>query len=207
MELKIADGTDCSNEGCLQVLDRLEERVAVGTIRRRFLFAQPNPDGIQAPTQSLEQMVDRLQGCRRLGLMESGPDGEAREQSDEQLPEDCGGDAMARQDILQKDRAGAAAASALAAIGAVNPLASDLALVGLGQVVAVKKAVPVQRLGSTAVATALLLERKTPTLSASSSRTKRGMGMAPLVPPLTATVETFDLEHGTANGGTQSEGG
>jgi hypothetical protein len=207
MELKLADGTDRSNEGCLQVLDGLEERIAVGTIRRRFPIAQANPNGIQTPTQSLEQVVDGLQGHRRLDAMEGSPDGEPRDQSDEQLSEDRGGDGMAGQDILQEDQAGAAAASALAALGAVNPLAPDLAPRGLGRVVAKEQAVPVERLGSTAVATALLLERKTPTLSASRSGTNRGMGMSALVPSPTAAVETFNSDRGTANGGTQLDGG
>lgn len=207
MKLKLTDETNRSTEGCLQVFDGLEKRIAVGTIRRRMAVAQTNSDGIQAPTQSVEQVVDGLQGHRRFGLMEGRPDGVARQKSDQELSEDRGGDAMAGQDILQEDRAGAAAASALAAIGAVNSLAPDLVLVGLGQVVAVKEAVPVQRLSSTAVATALLLERKTPTLSASRLVTNRGIGMAALVPSLTATVETFDRDHGTADGGTQLDGG
>ncbi len=206
-ELKLANRTDRSRAGCLQMLDGLEERIAVGTVWRRFPVAEPNPNCVQAPTQSLEQMVDRLQRHRRFDLMESRPDGMACQQGDQQMSQDCGRDGMARQNSFQEDRAGAATTSAFAAIGAVDPLAADLAFVGLGRVIAVKQAVPVQRLGCTAVATAMLLERKTPTLSASMLLMNRGMGMAKLVPSRAVAVQTSDSNDGAANGGTQLDEG
>lgn len=207
MELKLANWTDRSRAGSLQMLDGLEERIAVGTVWRRFPVAQPNPNCVQAPTQSLEQMVDRLQRYRRIDLMESRPDGMGCQQADQQMSQDCGRDGMARQNIVQEERAGAPATSAFAPIRTVDPLAPHLAFVGLGRIIAVKQAVPVQRLGCTAVAAAMLLERKTPTLSASMLLMNRGMGMAKLVPSRAVAVQTSDSNHGAANSGTQVDEG
>jgi len=77
-----------------------------------------------------------------------------------------------RQHVRQHQRKGASATAALPAIGTKHPLAAEALPAGLVGIVAAKKAVPVQCFRLTAAGTALLLEGKSTSASAGSSRTK-----------------------------------
>jgi len=77
-----------------------------------------------------------------------------------------------RQNIREHQRKCSATTLALPAIGTKHPLATNGLAAGFGRIIAAKNAVPVQRLDPAAAGTALLLEGKSESFSAGSSRTK-----------------------------------
>lgn len=79
---------------------------------------------------------------------------------------------MARQNVCQHEGKGFAAAALLPTIGTKHPLAPDGLAAGLGRIVAVQQAVPVQGFNLAAAGAALLLEQKSRVLNSSWSRTK-----------------------------------
>ena len=79
---------------------------------------------------------------------------------------------MPRQHVRQQQREGAPATAALAAIRTEHPLPTQTLAAGLVGIVAAQDAVPVQGLALAAAGTALLLEGKSASFSAGSSRTK-----------------------------------
>ena len=95
-ELKLPDGTNRVGEGGLQMREGLEQRIVVSTIWRPLSGAQAHPQHIRSPAQSLEEMINRLQGRRRLDLVKDRTNGGAAQKSGQQLPEHGGGDRVAR---------------------------------------------------------------------------------------------------------------
>jgi hypothetical protein len=118
-------------------------------------------------------VIPRLQRKRQVEAVRRGPDAGLREQRRQQRPRRRGRKRVPGQHRRQKPRQRASAPAALAAVGAEDPLAADRLAVGRRRIVAVKQAVPVQRLSVTAAGTALLLERNSSCWRAGSSRTKR----------------------------------
>jgi hypothetical protein len=79
---------------------------------------------------------------------------------------------VTRQNVCQHEGKGFSAAASPPAIGTKHPLASDGLAAGLGRIVAVKKAVPVQGFILSAAGAALLFEGKSRVFNSSWSRTK-----------------------------------
>lgn len=142
-ELKLAHWTEGVHEEPLQMFDRLQQRIGLRTLGRRPASAQGRAHLIQALAQPVQQMINRLQSQRLTQRRDHGLDAGLAQPLDQQLPQPRGGEAMARQDVGQKNGKGASAAAALAAVGTKDPLTSDGLSVGLVGIVAVKEAVPV----------------------------------------------------------------
>jgi hypothetical protein len=79
---------------------------------------------------------------------------------------------VTRQNLSQKNGKRAPATPAPPAIGTKHPLSAHPLRTGLGGIVAAQETVPVQRFRSLAAWTALLLEGKSVSFSADSSRAK-----------------------------------
>jgi len=105
-------------------------------------------------------MVARLQSKKRTDRACGGFDGKAREQLTKQLPKKRGIEGVARKRVAEKDRERASAPRALAAIGAEDTLTTRDSAMGLGGIVALEKAMAVQRTGPLAEWAALLFKRK-----------------------------------------------
>jgi len=110
---------------------------------------------------------------------------------------------MPRQHVGQQQREGAPASAALAAIRTEHPLAPLALAAGLVGIVAAQDAVPVQGFSPPAAGAALLLEGKSASFSAGSSRTKwKGRwNIRSCCPRNSIAVELFF--DGTPDGGTR----
>jgi hypothetical protein len=122
-------------------------------------------------------VIHRLQRKRQVERERGSADAGLREQRRQERPEPWGRERVPWQHCRQKQGERVPATAALAAVGAEDPLAPDRLAGGVGRIVAVKQAVPVQGFGETAAGTALLLERKSSCWRAGSSRTKRNLGV------------------------------
>lgn len=157
-ELKLARWTDRVGESRFQMLESLEKWIVPSTVGRSGSATEVNTQAVQAAAQSLEQMINRLQGGERFDLMESRPDRSAGQHSRQDLPEGRGADRVSGQNVIQEDRKGVSTASALAPIGAEDSLAANRVPIRLGAAVPEQETVPVKRLRRSALSAAVLFE-------------------------------------------------
>ena len=175
-ELKFTHRTGRWGEDVLQMLDGVPKRIGLHARGRFLAAAQEAAQNVQPLPQAGQQVIPRLQRKGQADGLRRGADAGLGEQRRQQRPQDGGRERVTRQHRRQKQGKRAPATAALAAVGAEDPLAPNRLAGGVGRIVAVEQAVPVQRLRLTAAGTALLLERKSSCWSAGSSRTKRNLG-------------------------------
>ena len=125
------------------MLDRLQQRIDLGTLRRRLSATEPATHHVQALAQPVEHMIKRLQAKGRRQPPGRGLERSAGQALAQQVPEHRGRQTVTGQDLSPENGKRASAAAALAAIGTKNPLTTDRLAVGIGGVVAVEKTVPV----------------------------------------------------------------
>ena len=156
------------------MLDRLAERVRVGTAWGFLPAAQPAANVRQPVAQPLQQMIDRFQGKRQAQILNGGFDASVGQKLNQEFAQECGPNGVARQNFGQEDRKCFPATAATTAIRTKDPLAAaqPAAIVSSG-IIAVEDTVPVQRFILTAAWTALLFERKSSSFSFAASATKR----------------------------------
>lgn len=138
----------------------MQKGIGKGGRRSVALTEQKRTDGIEPETKPGKQMINCFQRKRESKRLGSRLDGRGSKQLAKQLPEKGGSESVTRQNVSKEKRKGAATAPALAAIRTKDPLPPDHGGIGRSGIVAVKKAVPVQRLVAVTAWTALLLERK-----------------------------------------------
>lgn len=139
---------------------RLEKRIGKTGGGSVVLAAQKRTNGIEPETKPGKQMINCFQRKRGRQSLGCRFNGRGSEQLAKQLPEKGGSESVARQNVSKVKGKGAATASALASVGTKDPLPPDDVCIGRSGIVAIEKAVPVQRLVAVAAWTALLLERK-----------------------------------------------
>lgn len=142
------------------MFDSLEKWIGVRTFRGRMARAEFGAHKIQALAQTSEQMVGRLQSKKRTDCPCGRFDGNTSQQLAKQLPKKRGIKGVSGQSVGEKEREGASATRAITAIGTEHTLAARDRAGGLSWIVALKKAVTVQRTGQIAEWAALLFERK-----------------------------------------------
>lgn len=125
------------------MLGRLQEGIALEAVRSFLPATQASPHSIQPVAQALEQMINRLQGKGQTCRLRRGLDSGFGQQLDQQLPHNGGVEGVPRQHLRPKNGEGAPAAAAPAAIGAKDSLSPSGLAIGLGGIVAEKKAVPI----------------------------------------------------------------
>jgi hypothetical protein len=139
-----------------------------------------SPHDIQATAQTLAQVVERFKSQGQAQGVGGALERSAGEQSDQESAQERGGHGVAWKRVGQENGEGMAATGAMAAIGAKHALAAERLPGGVGGIVAVQEAVPVQEADTVAALAALLFEGKSWWFNASQSRTKRngvwGMG-------------------------------
>ncbi|HET8667384.1 MAG TPA: hypothetical protein VFM10_05340 [Terriglobales bacterium] len=156
------------------MLDRLTQRVRVGTGWGFLPAAQPAANVRQAVAQPLQQMIDRFQGKGQTQMLNGGFDASVGQELNQEFAQECGPNGVARQDVGQEDRECFSATAATAAIRTKDPLAAaQAAAIVSNGIIAVEDTVPIQRFSLTAAWTALLFERKSSSLSFAASATKQ----------------------------------
>jgi hypothetical protein len=116
MRLKLGRRAIAPWESGLEMLDGLKQRIGLAALRRRSQKAEAGAQGIHAPAQALQKMIQSLvnkrkslgTGCRRNRL--------PVQQGNEQLPQKDSRDSKTGHHIRQKDRKRSPASPALAAI-------------------------------------------------------------------------------------------
>lgn len=173
-KLKIAHRTEAFGKYRLEMLDRLAERIRMGTGWGFLPAAQPAANIRQALAQPSQQMIDRFQDKGQAQILNGGFDASVAQTLNQEFAQECGPNSVARQDIRQEDRKCFSTTTATTAIRTKDPLtAAQPAAIAFGGIIAVKDTVPVQRFILAAAWTALLLERKSSSFSFGASATKR----------------------------------
>ena len=174
LETKLEGGrwTALGGEHGLEMFDRVQPWIGLGAGRRRLFAAKPRAPVVQPPTQPAPEAIHRLQRKRQAQLVRRRLEGKTGQQFQEPGPHQRSGHGVTRQNLSQKNGKRAPATAAAAAIGTKHPLATRPLRAGLGGIVAAQETVPVQRFDALAAWTALLLEGKSDSFSADSSRTK-----------------------------------
>lgn len=155
-----------------QMLDRVQQRIRLGAGRRRPLAAKARTPVVEPLAQSTSEAIHRLQRKRQAQLLRRRLERKPRQQLHEPWPHQRRRQRVTRQHLRQQEREGFSTTAPPPAIGTKHPLAPQRLRPGLGGIIAVQETVPVQRLNTLAAWTALLLEGKSASLSAGSSRTK-----------------------------------
>lgn len=173
-KLKIAHRTETFGKYRSEMLDRLAQRISVGTGWGFLSAAQPAANVRQAEAQPLQQMVDRFQGKGQAQILNRGLDASVGQKLNQEFAQQCGPNGVARQHVSQEDRKCFSATAATTSVRTEDPLAAaePAAIVFCG-IIAVEDTVPVQRFILAAAWTALLLERKSSSFSFAASATKR----------------------------------
>jgi hypothetical protein len=143
--LKVGHRTNPLRKETPQMLDRLEQRIGLGTGSRLLLSAKHRTHPSQLLAQSVQHMVERLQRKGQGQRFGRRFDGTTGQQSVEQSPQPWSRHRMSRQHLGQENRKTPSTAATLTPIAAPHPLAPlhpSLA-VGRARVVAVKLAVAV----------------------------------------------------------------
>ena len=173
-KLKIAHRTEAFGKYQLEMLDRLAERIRVGTGWGFLPVAQPAANVRQPLAQPLQQMIDRFQGKRQAQILNGGFDANVGQILNQEFTQQCGPNGVARQNVGQEDRKGFSTTTATTAIRTKNPLAAaQSAAIVFSRIITVEDTVPVQRFILAAAWTALLFERKNSSFSFTASATKR----------------------------------
>jgi len=144
-DLKLPDWTRGVWKDGLKMLDRLQERVGLGTGRRFLIAAQKRANHLQASAQSSAQMIKRRHVKQRVKRQGGGIERKAAQPKAEQRPQQRGGDTVPGQHIGQKDRERASTAPALAAIRAKDTLPPETPPLPAIGIIAAKKAVTIER--------------------------------------------------------------
>jgi hypothetical protein len=160
IQLKITHRTKRVCENGFEMCNSLEKRIDVRTLGRTLAGTKTAAHGIQTMAQASKQMIAGLQGKKRTDHVRGAFDGNVGQQSAEQLPEQRCVEGVARKNAAEKEGKGASATRSSAAIGTEHTLAASDGAAGFCGIVAVKKAVTVQRTGPLAEWAALLFERK-----------------------------------------------
>ena len=142
-ELKITHWTERASEDRLQMLNRLQDRIALGTVRRFASPAQAGANPVQALSQPLDQVIHCLQGQAQSRSFMAGLERGSRKPRAQHLPEQRRVDGVARQHLREEHRKCFAATSPLPAVGTKDPLAALAPAIAPLRIVAVKNAVPV----------------------------------------------------------------
>ena len=158
--LKVRHRTRRSREHRLKMSHRLRERIDAGTRRRLTSREKHGAQDIEPSTQSTRKMIERLQGEMRVKRLDSALQRTPRKQQTEQSPNNRRGDTVARHYSSQENRERLTASAAPPTIAAKDPLPPEHAGVSSGGIVAVKKAVAVERAGALAMRATPMLERK-----------------------------------------------
>jgi len=189
-------------ENRLKMFNGLQQWIGLRTGRRHLPLAQPGANHIQLLTQFAPQPIHRFQREGQPQFFRRRLERTARQQPDQQLPKQRGGKSVARQNLGQTKGKRASTTAALPTIGTKDPLAAPHLAIGSYRVIAMKKAVPVQRADSFAVRARPLLEQKSCVFSSRSSRTKQksDCGIRPCCLNPTGFVQLF---YGTADGATR----
>lgn len=143
--LKVSHRTNPLRKETPHMLDRLEQRIGLGTGSRLLLSAKHRTHSSQLLAQSVQHMVERLQRKGQGQRFGRRFDGTTGQQSVEQSPQPWSRHRMSRQHLGQENRKAPPTAATLTPIAAPHPLAPlhpSLA-VGRARVVAVKLAVAV----------------------------------------------------------------
>lgn len=170
--LKSGGRTPLAREHGLQVFNGVQQGINPSADRRWLLAAKAGPPIVELPTQFPPEVIDRLQCKGQPEFFGGGFDGKSGQQFHQPGPQARGGERVPWQHVRQHQGEGAPATAALAPIGTEDPLAPDGAPVGFIGIVAAQDAVPVQGFDLAAAGTALLLEGKSVSFNAGSSRTK-----------------------------------
>lgn len=172
MKLKSGGWAHLARKHSLKVFDGVPQRVSLPAGRWWLFTAEPGAQIIQALAQLAPEAIHRFQREGQPEFFRGGLDGKPGQQFHQPGPHPRGGERVPWQHVRQQQGKGAPATAALAAIGTKYPLAADRVAGGLVGIVAVEEAVPVQGFDLIAAGTALLLEGKSASFSAGSSRTK-----------------------------------
>lgn len=177
-ELEFDQQSGGAGEERLKMLNGLEERIGLGTVGRGLAAAKQAAQGIDAAAQALAQVVESFQSEGQVQRMGSAFERSARQQGDEQPAQQRGGHGVAGKHLGQENGEGVAATAAPAAIGAEDALAAQGLTGGVGGIVAVKEAVPVQETDAVAALAALVFEGKSLWLRACRPATKRNRDLS-----------------------------
>jgi hypothetical protein len=161
----------CGEHG-LEMFDRVQQWIGLGAGRRRLCAAQPRAPVVQPPAQPASQAIHRLQRKRQAPLLRRRLERKPRQQLQQPRPHQRGRQGVTRQHLRQQERKSFPTTAPLPAIGTKHPLAAHPLRTGPGGIIAAQETVPVQRFDALAAWTALLLEGKSASFSAGSSRTK-----------------------------------
>jgi hypothetical protein len=148
--LKFDQGIGGRWEDLLKMFHCLQQRFAMATGRRwRSASMKFGSQNAQAMAQTLQEMVERVQGQRPLTGFGGGLDGERYAPPQEERPEDGCRDGVTRQELGEKHRETASATTPFAAFGTTDALpAFDLFLNALN-LVAVEVTMTIQCLDAT----------------------------------------------------------
>lgn len=174
LKMKLEGGrrTALCGEHGLEMFDRVQQWIWLCAGRRRLFAAKPRAPVVQPPAQSATEAIHRLQRKRQAQLVRRHLAGKTGQQFQEPEPHQRSGHGVTRQNLSQKNGKRAPATTAPPAIGTKHPLSAHPLPTGLGAIVAAQETVPVQLFRSLAAWTALLLEGKSVSFSAGSSRAK-----------------------------------
>ncbi len=164
--------TTLRGEHRLEMLDRVQQWIGLRAGRRRPFAAQPHTPIIDPLAQFAPEPIHRLQRKGQTPLLRRRLERKPRQQLQQPRPHQRSRQGVPRQHLRQHERKSLPTTAPLPAIGTKHPLAAHPLRTGLGGIIAAKETVPVQRLDALAAWTALLLEGKSASLSADSSRTK-----------------------------------
>jgi hypothetical protein len=98
-KLKIAHRTEAFGKYRLEMLDRLAERIRVGTGWGFLPAAQPAANVRQLVAQPLQQMIDRFQSEGQAQVLNDGFDASVGQKLNQELAQQCGRDGVARQNV------------------------------------------------------------------------------------------------------------
>ena len=171
-KLKSRQRTALRREHRPQMLDRVQQRIRLGAGRRRLFTTQPRAPVIQPPAQPAPEPIHRLQRKRQAQLLRRRLERKPRQQLHEPRPHQRRRQRVTRQHLRQQEREGFSTTTPPPAIGTKHPLTPQRLRPGPGGIMAAQKTVPVQRFDTLAAWTALLLEGKSVSFNADSSRTK-----------------------------------
>jgi hypothetical protein len=142
----------------------LQQRIRLGTGWRGTNSAQEGANKVQALAQEMNNPVKSATAERQTQLWHRRIDRLTFQQQPKQLPQERGADRETREDISQEYGKSAAAAPTLAAITAKDALAPEAFSVGQTGIIAVKKTVAIERLGTMTERASALFERQKPEL-------------------------------------------
>jgi len=155
-----------------QMLHGLQQWLGLSAGRWRLLAAESRPQFAQPPPQAASQPIERFQGEGQPQFFSGGFERQSGQHFHQPRPHPRSGQSVTRQHLGQHQRKRFPTAAALPAIGTKHPLTPNRLAARLNRIVAEQDAMPVQGLSLTAAGAALLLEGKSASFSAGSSRTK-----------------------------------